>query len=387
MVLRLLNFAAKRSVEFLPVTKEEVKPLVETVVSTEVTPTIPEEPAAMSGTATTSETTSTSGEEASSSPAVLLLSPSSAANVTEEPFVKPRMEKRFSWRSLVGAQDRKIAPPTSREELEVKLVAHQEYIQRQVLRSRADKRARDSALIVREMIVGPFAAPSAALPKNSKVAASALPPMHKVQKAKAQLLEPRAAKRLIAQLRQMPSSDVPVVVGKTSTGEDVKALPKGPIHAVCLPFTDSEAHEKAFSKLDKVPVSTPSPSASPKMKERSMVDLSAVTAQTVETITSVTTSSFEKIKEILSELNVISLITTPDLGLGQPGDGPGLLSGAIPTAKAVVEGVEELTPQLMAIGYATGKSILPSHAGIYPPTDRMSVLTCVYALPMLLQVL
>jgi hypothetical protein len=30
----------------------------------------------------------------------------------------------------------------------------------------------------------------------------------------------------------------------------------------------------------------------------------------------------------------------------------------------------------MALGYAAGKSLVPNHKGIYPPTDRLSVLTC-----------
>jgi hypothetical protein len=55
----------------------------------------------------------------------------------------------------------------------------------------------------------------------------------------------------------------------------------------------------------------------------------------------------------------------------------------------------QITPQLMALGYATGKACLPDHTGacmrsllntalshifsltgVYPPTDRISVLTC-----------
>ncbi|RPD78065.1 hypothetical protein L226DRAFT_502366 [Lentinus tigrinus ALCF2SS1-7] len=276
--------------------------------------------------------------------------------------MRPRAEKRFSWRTLVqprASQDRKVAPPTLREEAEKEATARREYTERRILRARSDKRAHESALVVRELIVGPFAAPSAAAPpKSSKVAAAAVPPRQKVSKVKAQLLEPKAAKKVIAQLRRLPSSDVPAVVGKTSSGEEIKALTSGPIHAVCLPYTDAEAHEKRFSKLDKVPL-----------------DLSAMSSKTLEGITSVTTSSFEKLKEMLSDLDVVSLITVPDLGLGQPGNAPGLLSGAVPTAKTVIEGVEQITPQLMALGYATGKSILPSHAGVYPPTDRMSVIT------------
>ncbi|KAH9895143.1 hypothetical protein C8Q73DRAFT_790318 [Cubamyces lactineus] len=291
----------------------------------------------------------------------------------------PRSQKRFSWRSLVsprGVQDRKASLPPPLEEAHKEETARQEYVQRQILRTRSDKRAHESALVVRELIVGPFANPTAAPPKSAKVSASAVTSLQRVQKVKAQLLEPKAAQKVIAQLRQLPTSDAPVVVGKTRTGETVKTLPRGPIHAVCLPYTDAEAHEKRFSKLDKLVPAAPAPSpstASPKMKARSL-DLSAVSSAAGE-IASVTATSLEKLKEVLDGLDLVSLITTPDLGLGHPGNGPGLLSGAIPSADAIVDGVEQITPQLMALGYATGKAILPSHANVYPPTDRMSVIT------------
>ena len=331
------------------------------------------------------ETPSAREEEQSPVPSSPSVPDAMATPHTEEPTSRPRPERRFSWRTLVqprASLDHKIAPPTLREEAEKEVTARREYTERRILRARSDKRAHESAMVVRELIVGPFAMPSsAAPPKSFKVAVAAVPPRQKVSKVKAQLLEPKAAKKVIAQLRQLPSSDVPVVVGKTSSGEEIKALSRGPIHAVCLPYTDAEAHEKRFSKLDKVPVSSPSsPGASPKTTTREL-NLSAMSSSTLEGITSVTASSYEKLKEMLSDLDVVSLITVPDLGLGQPGDAPGLLSGAVPTAKAVIEGVEQITPQLMALGYATGKSILPSHAGVYPPTDRMSVITCKHISP------
>jgi hypothetical protein len=99
----------------------------------------------------------------------------------------------------------------------------------------------------------------------------------------------------------------------------------------------------------------------------------------------------------LNEMHVVELIKAPDLGLGQPGDGEGILAGALPTPETVLKGVKEITPQLMALGYATGRSLLPDHSGecmlfksnrafltnapgIYPPTDRISVLTCMFSL-------
>ncbi|KAI0645522.1 hypothetical protein C8Q79DRAFT_910717 [Trametes meyenii] len=291
----------------------------------------------------------------------------------------PISQRRFSWRSLVtpkGVQDHKPALPPLREETAKEVAARQEYLERRMVLTRDQRRAHESALVVRDLIVGPFALPSAAPPKRAKVSASGATSLRKVQKVKTQLLQPKVAQRVISQLRALPTSDTPVVIGKTHSGQDVKALPKGPIHAVCLPYTDSEAHEKRFSKLDKVETATPpsgSPKASPKAKEGN-ADRSIAPDASAE-VASVTATSLEKLREMLSDLNLVSLITAPDLGLGQPAGGAGLFNGALPSADAIVNGVEQITPQLMALGYATGKAILPSHAGIYPPTDRMSVIT------------
>ncbi|KAL7281799.1 hypothetical protein ACG7TL_005122 [Trametes sanguinea] len=302
-----------------------------------------------------------------------------ASTPVQEPTAPP--QKRFSWpwHSLVhpkGVQNRKAAPPSPQEEAAKEATARQEYAERQILRTRSERRARESAFVVRELIVGPFATPTVVPPKSSKVSANGASSLQKVQKVKTQLLDPKAARKVIAQLRELPTSDTPVVVGKTGTGEVVKTLPRGPIHAVCLPYTDAEAHDKHFSKLDNLEAAAPpapSPSASPKAKERKL-DLTAVSSAASQ-IASVTATSLEKLKEVLADLNVVSLITAPDLGLGQPADSPGLFSGAIPSAAAIVNGIEEVTPQLMALGYATGKAVLPSHVGVYPPTDRMSVIT------------
>ncbi|CDO75681.1 hypothetical protein BN946_scf184941.g34 [Trametes cinnabarina] len=272
-----------------------------------------------------------------------------------------RSQKRFSWswHSLVhpkGVQDRKPALPPPQEEAAKEATVRQEYTERLILR--------------------PFATPTVVPPKSSKVSVTAASSLQKVQKVKAQLLDSKSAQKVIAQLRTLPTSDHPVVVGKTITGKPVETPPRGPIHAVCLPYTDAEADEKHFSKLDKLEVAAApsnSPSASPKTKEQTLY-LTAVSSAASQ-IACVTATSLEKLKEVFAELNVVSLITTPDLGLGQPADGPGLLSGAIPSATAVVHGIEEITPQLMALGYATGKAVLPSHTGVYPPTDRMSVIT------------
>ena len=73
----------------------------------------------------------------------------------------------------------------------------------------------------------------------------------------------------------------------------------------------------------------------------------------------------DKIAALFNEMHIIDLVNAPDfIGIGQPGDGPGILSGALPTAETVIEGVERITPELMALGFATGKAIMPDHSGM-----------------------
>ena len=79
---------------------------------------------------------------------------------------------------------------------------------------------------------------------------------------------------------------------------------------------------------------------------------------------------------VLRSMKLVTLVTAPDLGFGQPPDSPGLLAGSVPSTQAFAEGLQEVTGQLMALGFATSKVVFPNHSGVYPPTDRISVLTC-----------
>lgn len=219
-------------------------------------------------------------------------------------------------------------------------------------RTRSEKRAMKSALLVRDLIVGP---PEDAV-ANPKARSGAA-----YTSLKAGLVNPKSANKIIAQLRTLPSSDSPVEVPAGGPGETKSTLSKGPIHAVCLQYTDTEVHERHFSR----PGATPSDGqeASPAGVRTSAASERSVSVQVAREVINVTTASVAEVRTIFDELHVVSLITTPDLGIGQPADGPGLLSGALPTAKTVIEGIEQITPQLMALGYATGKAILPDHAG------------------------
>jgi hypothetical protein len=62
-------------------------------------------------------------------------------------------------------------------------------------------------------------------------------------------------------------------------------------------------------------------------------------------------------------LRIVNLFTAPDLGLCESGNGEGTLAGALPSAETVLSGFAQITPQLVALGYATGKSLVPNHKG------------------------
>jgi hypothetical protein len=163
---------------------------------------------------------------------------------------------------------------------------------------------------------------------------------------KAQLLKPKMANRVITQLKALPALT------------DSISQKSVPIHAVCLPLTDEVIAEKHFSQLRNV-----APTKEP-------------TEGTAFHLPIITSATFESVTETLKDLHIVSLFKAPDLGLGQPGNGSGLLAGAIPTAETVINGIEKITPELMTLSYATGTSIIPDHVGIHPHVDRMSCLTC-----------
>ncbi|TRM69799.1 hypothetical protein BD626DRAFT_475332 [Schizophyllum amplum] len=253
--------------------------------------------------------------------------------------------RRFSLKTMSFTPSHKAAL-TADEEHEMRADATDALERRLVKRahpSAADRRARESAHIVRALIVGPDT--TTLSPKVTK--AVARPQLGKV---KSQLMKPKDANRVIAQLRALSSVDE--VEGPSSAEHSCSG--KGPIHAVCLAYNEAMEQELHFSKLereDEPPTDLPSPPV-----------LAASRAAT-------------KLRDVIDEMHIVDLLLTPDLGVGQPADGKGLLAGSVPTAETVINGVTQITPQLMALGYATGRAILPDHAGVYPPTDRLSVLT------------
>ncbi|KIP05110.1 hypothetical protein PHLGIDRAFT_108679 [Phlebiopsis gigantea 11061_1 CR5-6] len=224
-------------------------------------------------------------------------------------------------------------------------------MKRSVRISSADKKAKESAVILRSLIVGPTGITLA----NVKAKPISKP---KVEKVKSQLLKPKTANRVIAQLRTLPASAEPL----SRPDGDSAHRPAAPIHAVCLRFTDAEAETRHFSKLHAA-------------SQDNTADLGISITSAPVGAASVYSASVAQLRVVFDEMDLVNLVTAPNMGLGAPADAPGILSGSVPTAQTIIEGVEEITPQLMALGYATGKAILPDHSGMNPPVDRMSVLT------------
>ncbi|KAI6125785.1 hypothetical protein EV401DRAFT_1806457, partial [Pisolithus croceorrhizus] len=187
-----------------------------------------------------------------------------------------------------------------------------------------EKRVKESAMLVRSLIVGDCNSSVGAKPaKRSSTAKSAVRRVH------SHLSKPKSASKVIAHLKCLPpqSTDQPV-------------NPNIPLRAVCLDVTDDEAHERYFSKLG-----------------------------------SVASASVAAVSDALRDVHIVHLFAAPNMGFGAPATASGVFAGAVPTAGTVLEGIQEITPQLLALGYATGKAIMPNHKGVIVPTDRVSVLT------------
>ncbi|KAG6378063.1 hypothetical protein JVT61DRAFT_13745 [Boletus reticuloceps] len=187
----------------------------------------------------------------------------------------------------------------------------------------SEKRAKESAAIVRSVIVGHHNTSSDPKSNKSKPISK-----HDMARVKSQLLDPKTAAKVISHLRALPAHP-----------NDSASNANVPIHAVCLDMLDKDIYEQYFSRFEPI-----------------------------------ATASLSTVSTVLADVHLIDLLTAPDMGIGAPVTAQGLFAGALPTAETVIEGIEQITPQLMALGYATGKAILPDHKGIIVPTDRISVL-------------
>lgn len=257
------------------------------------------------------------------------------------PNAKTGKDSRFSFRSFSFLRsESKLTQPESKpsqhsepihtqphalskaHEREKKSRASKAFTVRALQSKASDRRARNTAAMVRSVIVGDHEMVDSRA-KSSK-------PLSKSDLAhvKAQLLEPKSASKIIGHLHAMSASS-----------SDTGSTNAGPIHAVCLDAVDKEIHEQHFVQLG-----------------------------------SVATATTTAISDALVNVHLVDLLA-PDMGFGAPASSPGLLAGAVPSAETIIDGFQQITPQLLALGYATGKAITPDHKGVVVPTDRLSVLT------------
>lgn len=253
-----------------------------------------------------------------------------------------REGRRFSFRSLSFSRTRHEEPTEHKPALSAIQVQERKAnasaaFSKRFIKSNSKKRAHESALIARSLIIGPS---SAASPKVTPAIAKP-----QINKLKSQLSQPKSANKVIAQLRALPVSEEKATGGAGKVDEAF-AQARGPIHAVCLAHTDAEENELHFAKLT------------------GDVEESDEATNQVLGFPGVNSAPMDKLATMFNEMRIIDLVKSPDLGLGQPGDGEGLLAGAVPTAETVIRGIEQITPQLMALGFATGRAIMPDHKGM-----------------------
>ncbi|KAG8997653.1 hypothetical protein FRB93_014013 [Tulasnella sp. JGI-2019a] len=256
--------------------------------------------------------------------------------------------------------------------------------------TRAQKKTTSYALLLRSIIIGiPYSSTGRSKP----------PPMKKL---KSELLKPKDANRLIAEVRDLPTPDTSHgVLHGTLRGlngkleeKDIPVVPNGrtPIHAVCLDCTDEEADDLHFNRLT---------SASGVVKtgggSTTLLTLTPEVAQTGPTllpngsssggkpVPNIAQADLSSIIPVLQTIRLIDLVSqsietigTPanDFGFGQSvEEGGGFLAGAIPSASLLAESVVEVGQQLLSLGFATSAAVVPNHVGVYPPKDRLSVLS------------
>jgi hypothetical protein len=235
--------------------------------------------------------------------------------------------RRWSIRSPLGLLGKRKPEPTIIENAASEAATDQ--VKPENL-TPADHHAKQSALVLRSLIVGQEADGGGFAPPPQGPN-----PRSQLSNIKAELLQPEIANKVIGQLKTLPALASSAL--QTST----------PIHAVSLPYTDEEVEKKHFSLL-----------------LHDAISISSVASATVESVA-----------ETFKNLHVVNLFGNSEVGSGHPGTS-GLLAEAVPIAEEIISGISRAIPQLMTLSYATGKTIVPDHTGINPPTDRISVLTC-----------
>lgn len=300
---------------------------------------------------------------------------------------QPARRRRISFRSFgfFYGKDRPAPSTVTQADSEETTVA--DVPLREKIKSKRDARkVEKAALVLQSFLLGrahsfpallPVTATSSQGSSNgkptkgkAKAKGDANPPAKppspsKLSKANNQLLSPDHANKVIAKLRTLPIPNGPELPGIEYAGEHIVSRAEGPIHAVCLDCTEEEADMYHFSQL------TTGPEMAFSKDQTNEPELTVL-----RDTPNIASANLSSLVPVLRSLHIITLVSSPDLGFGQPPDSPGPLSGSVPSAGAISNGMMEITGQLLALGFATSKAVFPDHAGVYPPTDRMSVLTC-----------
>ncbi|PVG02367.1 hypothetical protein CPB86DRAFT_697234 [Serendipita vermifera] len=285
----------------------------------------------------------------------------------------PTRRRRISFRSFgffYGNDTTKSNPPSTVNDNLERVESLKESPAQKLKSKREAKKIEKAAIVLRSFLLGPFPdsqskdvpAPSKSeSSKTPKEKAPKPPTPAKLSKANNQLLSPDQANKVIAKLRTLPVPDGPPLPGIEYAGEHVVSHAEGPIHAVCLDCTEEEADRLHFSRLS-------TETDAPRRGKRP-------TPADPSKMPSIASANLSSLIPVLRDIHIVTLVSSPDLGFGQPPDSQGPLAGSVPSPAAVTNGMMEITGQLLALGFATSKAVFPDHAGVYPPTDRMSVLT------------
>ena len=198
------------------------------------------------------------------------------------------------------------------------------------------------------------------------------------------LLHEEKANRVISEIRQLSplgrSQRAAILSSSSSSSTQLSTITvhtsPPAVHGVCLEKTDEEAETTVFSKLaptTSLSALPPSPSTPP---PKPTVSASPYT-----------------LADVLSQLNLVNFLQVDPTNVTTgPTDPENVakevtLMGALPSPAVVAGGVNDMATQLIALGLGDPKSalvatspdlngLLPDHTGVYPPTDRMSVITC-----------
>ena len=294
----------------------------------------------------------------------------------------PKRTRRLSFQSFSFGQSKNKHPAehiSHAKQVKKEEAAEEAFKERKLASTREGRKVDRAVAALATIILGPVyivASTAASVTTSSKKPIQ--PPKPKpagpqtIQKVQNQLLVPKEANKVIAKLRTINPEESPNPTSHKHTQlQHTHRAGERPIHAVCLDCTDEEADKYHFSKLATTPEveirntrKQPAPSLKPSETSFAFADITTIVP-------------------VLRSMKLVTLVTAPDLGFGQPPDSPGLLAGSVPSSQAFAEGLQEVTGQLMALGFATSKAVFPSHAGVYPPPDRMSVLTCTSTPPYL----